>query len=138
MTEKLVINAPVFVEDEGRPVAVLLPIELFRTWQQQLQIQDLPVLAPRPAESPSGFEREKAAFEQMKPELIKQYPGKCVAVVGGQVVEVGEDKIKVIEKVRERFGRVSMYVQWIVAQPRIYHFPHRRVVEIGLDPHVIQ
>jgi PHD/YefM family antitoxin component YafN of YafNO toxin-antitoxin module len=130
MTEKLVINAPVFVEDEGRPVAVLLPIELFRAWQRQLQIQDLPVPTPRSAEPSSGFEREKAAFERMKPELMKQHPGKCVAVVGGQVVEVGEDKIKVIEKVRERFGHVSMYVQWVTTQPRIYHFPHRRVVEI--------
>ncbi len=129
MTEKLVINAPVFVEDEGRPVAVLLPIELFRTWQQQLQIQE-PAPAPRSAEPQSGFEREKAAFEQMKPELMKQYPGKCVAVVGGQVVEVGEDKIKVIEKVRERFGHVSMYVQWVVDQSRIYHFPHRRVIKL--------
>ena len=68
---------------------------------------------------------------------MKQYLGKCVAVVGGQVVKVGEDKIKVIEKVRERFGHVSMYVQWVVAQSRIYHFPHRRVVKIGLSPHVV-
>ncbi len=125
MTEKLVIKAPIFVEDEGQPVAVLMPIELFRAWQQQLQSQVLP--SPRPAKPLSGFEREKAAFERIKPELMKQYAGRCVAVVGGQVVEVGEDKIEVIERVRERLGRVPMYVQRVSAHPRIYHFPHRQV-----------
>lgn len=30
MAEKLVIKGPVFIEDEGRPVAVLVPIELSR------------------------------------------------------------------------------------------------------------
>lgn len=129
MAEKLVIKGPVFIEDEGRPVAVLVPIELFRAWQQQLQTQSPHSHPPQPAESLSGFEREKAAFERMKPELMKQYLGKCVAVVDGQVVEVGEDKIKVIEKVRERFGRVPMYVQWVTAQPRVYHFPHRQVIK---------
>jgi hypothetical protein len=114
MTENLVIKSPVFIEDEGHPVAVIVPIELFRAWQQQLS-------SSQPTESHSGFERERAAFERLKPELLKQHPGKCVAVVGGQVVEVGEDKLQVIERVRERFGRVSMYVQWVTAQHRVYH-----------------
>jgi PHD/YefM family antitoxin component YafN of YafNO toxin-antitoxin module len=122
MTENLVIKSPVFIEDEGHPVAVIVPIELFRTWQRQLS-------SPQPAESHSGFEREKAAFEQLKPELLKKYPNKCVAIVDGQVVEVGEDKLQVIERVRERFGRVSMYVQWVTARQRVYHFPHRQVVK---------
>ena len=129
MAEKLVIKAPVFVEDEGRPVAVLLPIELFRAWQQQLQTQAPPSPVPQSAQSISGFEREKAAFERMRPELMKRYSGKCVAVVGDQVIEVGDDKIEVIKKVRARFGRVPMYVQWLTAQPRVYHFPHRQVVK---------
>lgn len=121
MTENLVVKNPVFIEDKGHPVAVIVPIELFRTWQQQLS-------SSQPVKSYSGFEREKAAFERLKPELLKQHLGKCVAVVGGQVVEVGEDKLQVIERVRERFGHVSMYVQWVTAQHRVYHFPHRQVV----------
>jgi hypothetical protein len=122
MTDNLVVKNPIFIEDEGRPVAVLVPIELFRAWQQQLQSTQL-------AKPHSGFDREKAAFEQLKPDLLKQFPDKCVAIVGGQVVEVGEDKLQVIERVRERFGRVSMYVQWVTAQPRAYHFPHRQVIK---------
>jgi len=49
MAEKLVIKGPVFIEDEGRPVAVLVPIELFRAWQQQLQTQAPHSHPPQPA-----------------------------------------------------------------------------------------
>lgn len=127
MGDKLVIKEPVLIEDEGRPVAVLLPIDLYRLWQQQVQKQAAPPLGP--TETRNNFQREKKAFEQMKPELMERYRGMCVAVVGGEVVEVGEDKIEVIERVRERFGRVSMYVQWVTDQPHLYHFPHRRVIQ---------
>ncbi len=126
--EKFVIKEPVFIEDEGHPVAVIVPIEMFRAWQAQLQA-DLPVSEPESVQPLSGFEREKAAFEAMKPVLMKQYRDKCVAIVGGKVVEEGEDKLEVIEKVRERFGRVPMYVQWVTEQPRTYHFPYRQVVK---------
>jgi hypothetical protein len=128
MSENLVVKSPVFIEDGGQPVAVLVPIELFHAWQQQLQMQARPDPSTQP-KSYGGFEREKAAFERLKPDLLERFPDKCVAIVGGQVVEVGEDKLKVIERVRERFGRVSMYVQWVTAQPRVYHFPHRQVVK---------
>ena len=74
MAEKLVIKGPVFIEDEGRPVAVLVPIELFRAWQQQLQTQAPHSHPPQPAESLSGFEREKAAFERMKPVACSSSP----------------------------------------------------------------
>ena len=126
MAEKLVVKEPIFIEEEGRPVAVLLPIEQFRAWQGRLQA-DVPFPEIESVKPLRGFEREKAAFERMKPDLMKQVPGKCVAVVGEQVVEIGEDKIEVIEKVHKRFGHVPMYVQWVTEQPRVYHFPYRRV-----------
>jgi hypothetical protein len=127
MTKNLVVKEPVFIEDEGQPVAVILPIELYRTWQKELQTAGLHSEL-EPAPPLSGFEREKAAFERLKLALLKQYPDKCVAVVGGEVVEVGENKIEIIEKVRDRFGDVPMYVQWVTEQPRVYHVPYRRMV----------
>jgi antitoxin (DNA-binding transcriptional repressor) of toxin-antitoxin stability system len=129
MTKNLVLKEPVFIEDEGQPVAVLVPIEQFRAWQEQLQ-EEAFIAETQSVARPSGFQGEKAAFERMRPELMNQYPGKCVAVVGGKVVEVGEEKIEVIEKVRERFGRVPMYVQWLTDKPRVYHVPYRRVVQL--------
>ncbi len=128
----MVVKEPVFIGEQENPVAVLIPIDLYRSWQHQLETDDESLaqassLKPAKQEKSSGFEREKAAFEKMKPNLLAKYHGKCVAVVGGKVVEVGNDKIKIIDRVRERFGQVSMYVQWVTDKPRVYRFPHRRV-----------
>lgn len=128
MAEKLVIKEPIFIEDEARPIAVLLPIEIFREWQERLREGAVPSAQGSPAPG-SGFLREKAAFERLKPQLMKQYAGKCVAVVGGKVVEIGEDKMEVVRKVREHLGPVPMYVQWVTAAPRRYHLPTRRLVQ---------
>jgi hypothetical protein len=122
-TESLVLKEPVFVGEQGNPVAVLVPIDLYRSWQHQLKIGTDPSGSAEREGSPGGFKREKAAFERMKPDLMEKYPGKCVALVRGEVVEVGDDKIEVIERVRERFGNVSMYVQWVTDRPRVYHLP---------------
>jgi PHD/YefM family antitoxin component YafN of YafNO toxin-antitoxin module len=127
MTKNLVVKEPVFIEEEGQPVAVILPIELYRTWQKELQAAGLAV-GSGPTRPLSDFERQKAAFERLKPALMKQYPGQCVAIVGGEVVEVGDDKVEIVQKVRERFGGVPMYVQWVTEHPPVYHVPYRRAV----------
>jgi hypothetical protein len=54
-----------------------------------------------------------AAFERIKPELLKKYKGRCVAIAKGKVVEVGDEKMKVLEQVRKRLGSVPVYVQWV-------------------------
>ncbi|HEY4688144.1 MAG TPA: DUF5678 domain-containing protein [Anaerolineae bacterium] len=123
MAEKLIIKEPVFIEADGQRIAVILPIEDYESLRAQSQ---LPQTATDTASS--GFEREKAAFQALKPELLKRYPGQFVAIVNGQVVEVGDDKIQVIDRVHERLGQVSMYVQQITDQPHVYYFPHRRVI----------
>lgn len=124
MAENLIIKEPVFIEDNGQPVAVILPIEdyeAFRQWKDS-------TAARAPLDGQAVFARERAAFERMKPQLLQQYPGKCVAVVNEQVVEVGDDKLDVIERVYQRFGRVTMYAQWVTDQPRVYHIPHRKII----------
>ena len=46
------------------------------------------------AETQQRFRQEEAAYWQQRDELLKLYPGKWVAIVGGQVVAVGEQMIK--------------------------------------------
>ena len=121
MAENLIIKEPVFIEDNGQPVAVILPIEdyeAFRQWKDS---------TASASNDRTAFEREKAAFERLKPQLLQQYPGKCVAIVNEEVVEVGDDKLAVLDRVHEKFGRVAMYVQWVTDQPYIYHLPYRKV-----------
>ena len=80
------------------------------------------------AADPDTFELTGAAFERLKPELMRQYPEKVVAIVGGEVAEVGDDKLELYSRVRARFGDVSMFIQHVTEKPRIYHIPSPRVV----------
>ena len=127
MAKGRILKEPAFIEEAGQRVAAILPIEeyeAYRAWRE----------AALPPESPDGtsgdkaaFERQQAAFERLKPQLLQQYPGKCVAIVNEQVVEIGDDKLDVLERVHEKFGRVPVYVQWVTEQLRVAHLPYRTV-----------
>ena len=123
---KVVIHEPVFIEDAGRRVAVILPIAVYEALCAKANGGIMP--APAKTEGNAGFERERAAFERLKPELLKQYPERVVAVVGGQVVEIGDDELEVFDRVHARFGNISMYVQKVTEHPRVYHIPFRKVI----------
>jgi hypothetical protein len=51
-----------------------------------------------------------------------------VAIHDGRVVEVGDSKADVSERVHQRLGDVTVYVQWVLEQPKVYKFPYFRVV----------
>lgn len=96
------------VEPDGAPVAVLIsPADYaaFRSWQSQRASTAVPV----------DFEREVAAFEQLRPALAEQYPGQAVAIYQGQVVAAGKDKMAVLDRVLETLGPVPCYIEWAEA-----------------------
>ena len=62
----------------------------------------------------AAFEREVAAYERLKPELLKQYAGRVVAIYQEQVVAMGDDKMEVLGDVYERIGYVPCYIEWAV------------------------
>lgn len=72
----------------------MLPWETYQALERERQ----------QSEQYAAFEREVAAFERMKEELLARYKGRWVAIAGGQVAEVGDDKLEVLEKVRQRLG----------------------------------
>ena len=74
-----------------------------------------------------AFERERQAFERLKPELLRTHRGQWVAIHQGEVVEAGQDRSQVLDSVYDRFGYVPLYVQRIEEQPRVYKLPHRKV-----------
>ena len=71
----------------------------------------LPTHSPAPPE----FLNEIAAFEELKPELLKQYQGRVVAIYQGQVVAVGDNVLAVHDAVTAKFGSVPCYVEWVEA-----------------------
>lgn len=101
-------QGPTLLQRNGEPVAVLVPLgeyQAFQDWQAAQHASAMP-------DDPE-FKAEVAAFERLKPELLKRYPGRAVAIHQGQVVEVGDDKMDVLERVRRRLGDVRCYVEWV-------------------------
>lgn len=68
-------------------------------------------------ESHVAFEQEVAAFERLKPMLLKEYAGRYVAVYGGQVVAVGDARLALVKEVYKQFGEVPCYVEKVSAEP---------------------
>lgn len=112
-------QGPTLVQRDSEPVAVLVPLrdyQAFQDWQAARHASAMP--------ADPEFEAEVAAFERLKPELLKRYPGRAVGIHEGEVVEVGDDKMDVLERVLRRLGDVRCYVEWVEPQaPRRVRIP---------------
>ncbi|MCB0065233.1 MAG: hypothetical protein KDE19_24080 [Caldilineaceae bacterium] len=68
----------------------------------------------------AAFEQEAAAFEKLKPQLLKQYQGKVVAIYQGEVVMIGDDRLAVHDQVTERYGHIPCYIESVQDEtPRV-------------------
>jgi antitoxin (DNA-binding transcriptional repressor) of toxin-antitoxin stability system len=124
LDDTLLTDEVVILEKDGRPVAALVPIgeyTAFQAWREEERRRQAR------QEEEAAIEREHAAFNQMLPELLNQYPGRVVAIYNGQVVGVGDDEAAVWEEARRRFKGVPIYVQVVEYPPRVYKMPHRKV-----------
>jgi len=76
-----------------------------------------------------AFEQEVAAFEQLKLTLLQQYAGQFVAIYQGKVVASGNEKLTLLDRVREEFGNVVCYIEQVTPDaPRTVRIPSVRVV----------
>ena len=119
---------PVLVERDGQPIGVLVPMaeyEAFRSWREAERQR------PQQSAHDEAFQREAEAFERMKSELLRQYPGRAVAIHNGQVIQVGGENESVADvafRLYERMGYVPLYVQRVEASPRVYRISSPRIV----------
>lgn len=74
-----------------------------------------------------AFQQEVAAFERLKPTLLKQYSGQYIALRRGEVVASGEEKLDVSRRVREQYGPGGYYVALVARQPRTVRMPSPRI-----------
>ncbi len=110
----------VIIRRNGEPIAVVLP---FAEYEELLAHQ------PSSASSTNSiFERERAAFQRLLPELLKLHRGEWVAIVDEHPVEFGVDFSSVIVRVRQHFGQRPVYVHEILEQPRVYKITSPRIV----------
>jgi hypothetical protein len=68
---------------------------------------------PTSAETEERFEREERAYWRQRDELLRQYAGKWVALVGGQVVASGNQMNRVAAEAWRRTGSGLMYVNLV-------------------------
>jgi len=111
-------QGPIILEHEGEPVAAVVPITEYRefeAWREQE--------ARTRAKSDEAFERERAAFERLKPELLKTHRGKFVAVLNEQVVDGDTDRVQLVLRVYDRFGYRPIYVQLVEEHPPRWRLP---------------
>ena len=111
-------QGPLILEHEGKPVAAVVPIAEYRKFEAWRERE-----ARTRAGSDETFERERAAFERLKPELLKTHRGKFVAVVNEQVVDVDTDRVKLVLRVYDRFGYRPIYVQLVEEHPPRLRLP---------------
>jgi hypothetical protein len=122
--EEALSREPFILERDGKSVAVVIPIteyEAFRAWREGRGREE------KRRKDLEAFERERQTFEHLKPELLHTHQGQWVAIYQGKVVEAGEDRSQVLDRVYDRFGYVPVYVQQVEEQLRAYKLPHRKV-----------
>jgi len=113
----------IIIRRNGEPVAVVVP------YAEYVELLARPSAQPsEPVSGDPDFERERAAFRRLLPELLKAHRGEWVAIVNEQAVEFGPDFGSVILRVRERFGQRPVYVQEILEKPRVYKIGSPRVI----------
>ncbi|MBC8448082.1 MAG: hypothetical protein H8D78_10045 [Chloroflexi bacterium] len=123
--EEALSREPFILESDGRAVAAVIPIADYQTFQAWRESQ---AMEEKRRQDLGAFEQERRAFERLKPELLRMYRDQWVAIYQGNVVEVGQERSQVLDRVYDRFGYVPVYVQQVEEQPRVYKLPHRRVV----------
>ncbi len=72
-------------------------------------------LAPIPGTS-EKFERERAAFFRLLPELLKTHLGKVVAIHDERVIAVGDDRRPVIDAATRIAGDVDLMVETVAEE----------------------
>jgi hypothetical protein len=75
-----------------------------------------PEQSVRPRRFFAGFDRERATYEQLKPELLAQAEGKFVVIVGDEVVGPLETDEDAERAGYARFGLGPLYIRQILAE----------------------
>ena len=123
-----VAKGPVVIRREGKPYAVAIPLEDYRRFQEwrekaereaRIQTQDE---ALRQAQD-EAWEKERAAFHRLKPQLLQTHKGLYVAIHGGQVVDTDADNLALARRVMSNLKGKPFYLQLVSEETRTFEVP---------------
>jgi len=115
-------NEPVLLVEDDKPIAAIIPIsdyQRFALWRENEEL--------RRELGDEDFERERAAFLRLKPELLKTHHGLFVAVHNGQVVDSDANSIALALRITEK-QIDPVYAQLVSEEPRIADLPSPEVI----------
>ena len=101
----------IVLKEHGKPIATLIPVATDE--QEKDETKNAAPKRPADAARFPQFDQEIIAFEQMKPELLKQYSGQAVAIYQGKVVATGKNKMDALRNAEKRMGAIHCYVEWV-------------------------
>jgi dCTP deaminase len=128
LTERIVSQLP----QEAMPLARMFFTQLaayLPGLQQAVAARRRPVV-PSPSLADRRhvkFRREKRAFEELKPELLKTHRGKYVVIHEGQVALTGDDEVELARQAYEQFGYVELYIGLVAEEAPAVHIPSPRI-----------
>src|SRR5437867_2179471 len=80
-------------------------------------------VAARHNEVEKQLTREERAFRRKKKELLKKYENEYVALYQGEVVDHDPDDIVLVERARQKLGRVPFLIMPVRRKPIIFDTP---------------
>jgi len=122
------VTESALIDHDDRPVRIMVPADeyaAFLAWRKAEQQRQ------QRAASDEALRREAEVYERMKPELLRQYRNRVVAIYNGQIIEIGsenESVVNVAMRVYERLGYAPVYVQRVEETPRVYKISSPQIV----------
>jgi prevent-host-death family protein len=116
---------PLVIEQDGKPIAVVLP---YAEYEQLVALREAERKQAWQEEQQRILAQEQAAFERMKPELLKTHQGKFVAIHNGQLVDYDDNEAALAKRVYTKFGYRTILIAPVTETPRVYHINSPRLV----------
>ena len=80
------------------------------------QVMEKAVLAYLRDEEKQQMDDNISAYRRLHPELVEKYPGKFVAIHGGDLVDHDDDFRVLHNRIREHFGRQPVLIRQVTSQ----------------------
>jgi len=109
---------PLVIEDDGKPLLIVLPYAEYDALIRQKQQE-------RRKEYMEAFERERAAFEKLKPQLLETHAGQYIAIHDGQVVDSDASDTELAKRVLPRYPNQAVYIQLAQKELPVYEITSR-------------
>ncbi len=87
-----------------------------------------PHLSARYIANRRANELNRRYYYQHKSEFLRRYKNKYVAISEKRLIDVDEDRIKLLDRVFEDFGETPVFFAHVTSKPRVVHIPSYALV----------